>query len=86
MENHIPIPAEWINRIVEILFWDHCQGGDAKEILPCRVWGKLILRDEKQIVLCQWESEGNPWDDNSDRVVLVRSAVTAIKLLKCSND
>lgn len=78
MEHPTAIPKEWIGRIVEVYFWDHCEGTGAKEILDCRVWGKLISFSDKQIIIRQWEAEGN-----NSYIALVRATIYAMNVLKC---
>lgn len=72
-------PGKYIGRIIEVEFLDHVWG-ERKDIYTCRVWGKLIDVDDKQIILQVWESDISQIDE-SEFTNLVKSAIVAIRPL-----
>lgn len=74
-------PGKYIGRIIEVEFLDHVWGEEKeKEIYSCRIWGKLIDVDNKQIIVQMWESNKSPTDE-PEFAHLVKSTITAIRPL-----
>lgn len=59
--------------LVECVFLDHCEDGDA---LECTVWGKVREISATKIVVMAWVSDGDP--ENEKLWTIVRKAVTKL--------
>lgn len=64
-------------KIVEVYFYDHVE--NARAVVGCHVWGRLIGVTDKDICLCVWEG---PDHDNSSFVGIVKAAISCIHELK----
>lgn len=62
--------------MVEIVFWDHVQGG--RKPLKCRVYGRLVKRGKKAVILRYWHSEG--LNDHGELVILIPAIIRIRKL------
>lgn len=72
-------PGKYIGRIIEVEFLDHVWG-EKKDVYTCRIWGKLIDVDDKQILVQMWESNKSPTDE-PEFACLVKSTIIAIRPL-----
>lgn len=62
--------------IVEVVFWDHIQGDHRP--LKCRVYGRLLKRTPKRLVVRSWKAEGRC---NCTDFAIVTPAVIAVYVL-----
>lgn len=73
-------PGKYIDRIIEVEFLDHAWG-DEKEVYVCRIWGKLLEVDDKQIIVQVWESNKSQTDE-PEFASIVKSTIIAIRPLR----
>ena len=69
-----------MDRLVEVEFLDHAWG-EEKYVFGCRIWGKLVEVDDKQVIVQVWESNKSP-SEETEFASIVRPAITAIRPLQ----
>ncbi len=45
-----------VGDLIEICFEDHCE--DSHELMHTRVWGKVVRKTRRTLVVRSWEAEG----------------------------
>lgn len=84
--SQLRIPKEWIDKLVEVHFWDHTQDGDALASMIAR--GRLAKIEGISILVLSWEEKDQKEiKDEIDRrnacsFWIFRSAITSITRLK----
>jgi hypothetical protein len=74
------ITKRHLRKIVDVTFDDHASGGP---IIPCRVWGRMVYLDDKQIIIRSWECDPNDdTDHNHEHFSIVKSAIKVFKVLR----
>ena len=74
------ITKKHLNKIVDVIFDDHAMNS---QVIECRVWGKLVHIDDKQIIVKSWEcNQEDHADPNNELFSIVKSCIKSFRTLK----
>jgi hypothetical protein len=62
--------------IVQITFWDHCEGGE--DAIECTVWGKVSNVTRRAYTIQTWETSGDNDPFNKHQFNIVKLAIKEI--------
>lgn len=69
--------------IVEVSFYDHCEGGH--DAILCTVWGKVVNITKRAYTIQTWKTAGDDSDENKSQFNIVKGTITDLKTLSPRN-